>query len=192
MKDITIIGDSHGENLSSGFIEYSIINKIDLKTGFIPYNGVCAYNADYSNVNIHDLYSNIILANFGEIDIRYQLPKHKNAEETAKKYIKKALDFFKDNRVIFIGPTPQALDEITWEFNSSQNDFYTLEERLDQQRIFNRTLAEYEGIEFISMQDILGIEVATKNHLQDECHLNRDSVLKAAEYIINYINKAVD
>jgi hypothetical protein len=192
MKNITIIGDSHAENLASGFIEYARINNINVKTGYISYIGVCAYNVDYSNINTHDLGSNVILAHFGEIDIRYQLPKHKNAEETAKKYIQKTLDFFKHNRVIFIGPTPQALDKITWEFNSSHHQAYTLEERLKQQKIFNRTLAEYKGIEFISMQDILGIEVATEEYLQDECHLNRDNGLEVAKYVINYINKAVD
>jgi hypothetical protein len=158
----------------------------------MAYIGVCAYNVNYSNINTHDLGSDVILVHFGEIDIRYQLPKHKNAEETAKKYIQKTLDFFKHNRVIFIGPTPQALDKITWEFKSSHKKIYTLEERLKQQRIFNKTLAEYKGIEFISMQDILGIEVATEKYLQDECHLNRDNGLEVAKYIINYINKAVD
>ena len=187
MKYITIIGDSHAQNLASGFTEYAIINNLDVKTAFIAYIGVCAYNVDYSNINVHDLDSNIILVHFGENDIRHQLPRHKNAEETAKKYIEKTLDFFKDNKVIFIGPTPQALDEIAQKFNLSKRYIYNLEERLEQQRIFNKTLAEYKGIEFISMQDILGIEIATKDHLHDECHLNRDSVLDVAEYIINYI-----
>jgi lysophospholipase L1-like esterase len=192
MKYITIIGDSHAENLASGFIEYSRINNINVKASFIVYSGVCAYNVDYSNVNIYDLDSNIILVHFGENDIRKQFPKYKNAEETAKKYIQKTLDFFKDNRVIFIGPVPQALNEVIEEFDAYKTEFYPIEKRIEGQRIFNKTLAEYEGIEFISMQKILGIEVATRNHLQDGCHLNRDGVLSAAEYIINYINKAVD
>jgi hypothetical protein len=192
MKYITIIGDSHAENLASGFTEYSIINNINVRTGHISYNGGFVYNLDYSGLNMHDLNSNIILAHFGENDIRHQFPKHKNAERTAKKYIEKTLDFFKDNRVIFIGPVPQASNEVIEEFDAYKTGFYPIEKRIEGQRIFNKTLAEYEGIEFISMQKILGIEVATKEYLQDECHLNRDSGLNAAEYIINYINKAVD
>jgi lysophospholipase L1-like esterase len=192
MKYITLVGDSHAEGLASGFCEYARIYKKDIKTGFVVYKGVCAYNVNYSNINIHDFSSDIILAHFGENDIRHQLPKHKNAEETAKKYIQKTLDFFKDNRVIFLGPTPQALDELTHEFNSSQNNFYTLEQRLEQQRIFTKTLAEYKGIEFISMQDIFGIEVATKDYLWDGCHFNRDCGINVAKYVVNYIDKAVD
>jgi hypothetical protein len=192
MKYITIIGTSHDTGLSVGFSEFARINKIDIKTHTIIYPAEYAYRVDYNGVNKHDVCGDIILAYFGERDCRRKLPKYNNAEETAKKYIQKTLEHFKDNRVIFIQPPPQALDELTHEFQYSQVAFNPLAERLKQQRIFYKTLENYEGIEVIKMMDVLGIEVATEENVYDGCHLNRSTVIYLAEYIYNYINKAVD
>jgi lysophospholipase L1-like esterase len=192
MKYITIVGDSHAEGLASGFCEFARINNVNIKTGFVLYKGECAYNVDYNETNIHDLTNDIILANFGENDCRRKLPKYKNAEETAKKYIEKTLSYFKDNRVIFIQPSPQALDELTHEFQFSKKNFYPLAERLEQQRIFNDALAKYDGIEVINMKDAIGLEIGTEKDLQDGCHLNRDNTIALAAYINNYLDKTVD
>jgi hypothetical protein len=192
MKNITIVGDSHSEALASGFCEFARINKIDIKTNYIRYGGVCAYNVDYNNINKHDVQGDVILAHFGENDCRRKLPRYNNAEETAKKYIEKTLEYFKDNRVIFVQHPPQALDELTHEFQFAQKSFNPLSERLKQQRIFYKTLENYDGIEVIKIYDVLGIEVGTEDDLQDGCHLTRSNVVALAEYINNYIDKAVD
>ena len=192
MKYITIIGDSHAEGISSGLSEFARINNVDIKTEFVKYHGGYAYKVDYSNINTADLYGHTLLFHFGENDCRRKLPKYKNAEETAKTYIQKTLEHFKDNRLIFIQPVPQALNELTHEFQFSPKEFNPLEKRIEQQRIFNKTISEYKGIEYISMQDVFGIEVATAEYLADGCHLNRENEILLAGYIINYINKAVD
>ena len=192
MRYITIIGDSHAENLKVGVAEFARLNNIDVKINLITYHGKCIYNVDYADINTQDFSKDIILVHFGEVDIRRKLPKYNNAEETAKKYIEKTLDHFKNNRVIFVQPAPQALDELTYEFQSSEKEIYFLSERIKQQRIFNKTLENYKGIEIIKIIDAIGIEIATEDNVHDGCHLNRETVINLGGYIHNYIDKAVD
>jgi hypothetical protein len=193
MKTIVLIGDSHVQGLHSAWSELVRLKESKFDIEIIQYSGKSAYSVDFSDIDLESLKDKIILIYFGENDIRRRLPKHDNAKDVVDIYVKKALKYFKGNRVIFVQPPPQALDHLTHEFNHTNELMkgfvpYTIKERLEQQTNFYRALEEFDGIELIRMKDALGISVASEVELEDGCHLNREHTTK----VVTYINKVVD
>lgn len=192
MKNILLIGDSHIQGLYAAWTEIIRFQESDCEIEFLEYSGVSAYSVDFSNITQSQIQDKVILMCFGENDIRRRLPKYNNATEVVAKYIQKAKDHFKNNRIIFLQPVPQALDHLTDEFKKKNKDMqgfipYTLEERLVQQNNFYRALEE-SGEEVVTMAGCLGVNFTTEKELEDGCHLNRQHAID----VVRYINKAVD
>jgi hypothetical protein len=192
MKKILLVGDSHIQGLYSAWTEIIRFKESNFDVEFIMKIGSTAYSVDFSDIDLKDTDGKTILICFGEVDIRRRLPRYDNAAEVATKYIQKAKDHFKNNRIVFLQPTPQALTELTHEFlafNEEMKGFipYTLEERLVQQNNFYRALEE-SGEEVITMAECLGVNFTTEKELEDGCHLNRQHAID----VVRYINKVVD
>lgn len=197
MKRLILIGDSHIQGLYAAWTELVRLQESNFEVEFIEYSGISAYSVDFSNINPEQIEDHIIFLCFGENDIRRRLPKHDNAKEVVQRYIDKAKFHFKDNRIIFLQPVPQAIDHLTDEFkkkNKAMEGFipYTLEERLAQQNNFYAALEE-SGEEVIKMIDCLGVNFTTEKELEDGCHLNREHWLESVRYINHKIvNKVVN
>lgn len=187
MKNITIIGDSHAETVNSAWDDLTRLQRSQVKTKSIIYSGVSAYNIDYSNLDKSEIEDSTILLVFGECDIRRHLPKFNNAQEVVQKYVHNSLEYFKGFDVIFMQPIPQAIDELTHEFNHNIQAWHSFEKRMEQQKIFYDSLMNSDQ-KVISMFDAIGQEFLTSDHTDDGCHLNRD----IATTLVEYINIAVD
>jgi hypothetical protein len=163
------------------------LDGVEATTRSIVYKGVSAYNVDYSNLDRSDINNTTILFTFGECDIRRHLPKYKNPEEVVEKYVNTSLKFFKGLDVVFMQPVPQAIDELTYEFNSNKEAWHPFEERMAQQKIFYESLKNYNQ-KVIDISEAIGIDHLTSEYTDDGCHLTR----KTAIDLVRYINIAVN
>jgi hypothetical protein len=189
MKNITVVGDSHASALGVALSEASRLYKLDMFSNSIVFSGRSAYTLDYetlvdrSNIQ-HDT---TILLNFGECDIRRHLPKHKNAEQVVEKYVNTSLKFFDGLNIVFMLPTPQAIDQLTYEFNYNKDDWHTFDRRLKQQTIFYEALKN-SGQKVIDIVDALGVDRLGWEESDDGCHLKRSLLLKLGVYIYNAVD----
>jgi hypothetical protein len=114
----------------------------------------------------------VVLPWFGYIDVKQFLPLDgfKNPEFAVKSYIDRTLNYFKDNRVIFIEPLPQHTNILG--FGSPLLPF---EEREPYQKDFIKYLrqeCESRGLDKpISIESILGVDKFDESY---ECHTCRD------------------
>jgi len=115
------------------------------------------------------------------------LPKYKNPEEVVEKYVNTSLKFFKGLNVAFMQPVPQAIDELTYEFNSNKEAWHPFEERMAQQKIFYEALKSYNQ-KVIDIFEAIGINHLTSKYTDDGCHLNRNTAID----LVRYINIAVN
>jgi hypothetical protein len=97
----------------------------------------------------------IVIAWFGYIDIKYLLPKYKNAAECVKRYVDFLLQYFPNSQLILAEPHPQFKENIIpyWE----EVDEYSYDERLQQNNEFCAALNEYGsalGLRIITQKEI--------------------------------------
>lgn len=83
----------------------------------------------------------IVFSWFGYVDIRTFLPKYKNADQVAKKYINDITSYFKNSKIIIIEPLPQ-FTEMLLKYEGI-SPYYTHEERLEQNRHFLNSMHGY-------------------------------------------------
>jgi hypothetical protein len=187
MKTITVIGDSHASGLGVGLSEATRLNKLDMFSSPIVFSGRSAYNMDYSILNRSNILDSTILLSFGECDIRRHLPKHNNAEEVVEKYIEKSLKFFEGLDVVFMLPTPQATDQLTYEFNHNKDNWYPFKQRFKQQNIFYESLKN-SGQKVIDIVDAIGVDRIDHEQTDDGCHLKRNILIDLGLYIYNAVD----
>jgi hypothetical protein len=188
MKNITVIGDSHASALGVGLSEAKRLYKLDMVSNPIIFSGRSAYNLDYSILdrsNIQD--DTTILLNFGECDIRRHLPKHDNAKEVVEKYVNTSLKFFNGLDIVFMLPTPQAIDQLTYEFNYNKDNWHIFERRFKQQTIFYEALRN-SGQKIIDIVDAIGVDRLGWEESDDGCHLKRSMLLALGVYIYNAVD----
>ena len=108
----------------------------------------------------------IILPFFGYIDAKIQLVKYQNPEEAVKKYVDGFVEGFPDNRIRFIEPIPQFINNI-----GTGNSIYNFEDRYPMHKEFIYHLNKYckeLGLEDpISPAKILGVDKFDESY---ECH----------------------
>lgn len=110
----------------------------------------------------------IVIAWFGYIDIKYLLPKYKNADECVQRYVNFLLQYFKNSQIILAEPHPQFQENIIpyWE----EVDEFSYEERMEQNNDFCAALNKYaatHNLHVISQKDIYdaaGIKEMTLEH----------------------------
>lgn len=186
MYKIFIVGDSHASRLAFGWGKTDRKIQMKLKEN----SGVSAFNVNYNYFSQLDLKDYIILVNFGEVDIRKYLPKYNNAEEVVDQYVKNTLEAFKNNKVVFIEPTPQAEDKDYGKFKYNKNDGFNLIDRLSQQFKFNNRLNTHD-IDIIKIKDVIGVEILNSEYTDDGCHLNDKYSIILADYVYDYLNKSL-
>lgn len=129
---------SEEPELSSGKEEQKFFND-----GVIPFN------------DIKD--DSILLSWFGYVDVRTFLPKYKNADVVAQKYINDLINYFKNSKIVIIEPLPQ-FTEMLLKYEGI-SPYYTHEERIDQNRQFLSSIHKYAkqaGLDqFILQSEIL-------------------------------------
>lgn len=129
---------SEEPELSSGKEEQKFFND-----GVIPFN------------DIKD--DSILLSWFGYVDVRTFLPKYKNADVVAQKYINDLINYFKNSKIVIIEPLPQFTEMLLK--HEGISPYYTHEERIDQNRQFLSSLHKYAkqaGLDqFILQSEIL-------------------------------------
>lgn len=129
---------SEEPELSSGKEEQEFFN-----------DGVVSFN------DIKD--DSILLSWFGYVDVRTFLPKYKNADAVAQKYINDLINYFKNSKIVIIEPLPQFTEMLLK--NEFISPYYTHEERIDQNRQFLSSIHKYAkqaGLDqFILQSEIL-------------------------------------
>jgi hypothetical protein len=188
MKNITVVGDSHAGALGVGLEQAERLYKLDMVSNAIVFSGRSAYNLDYSVLGREKIQDDTtILLNFGECDIRRHLPKHDNAKEVVEKYIDKSLKFFDGLDIVFMLPTPQAIDQLTYEFNYNKDSWYIFERRFKQQTIFYEALKN-SGQKIVDTVDAIGVDRLGWEQSDDGCHLKRSMLLQLGVYIYNAVD----
>ena len=79
-----------------------------------------------------------VAAAFGYIDAKIQLVRYKDAKETVKKYVDGFLNFFPNNKVTFIEPLPQFINNL-----GTGPDIYDFKDRYPMHKEFVHYLNEY-------------------------------------------------
>lgn len=135
----------------------------------------------------------IVIAWFGYIDIKYLLPKYKNADECVRRYVDFLIQYFPNSQLILAEPLPQFKENIIpyWE----EVDEFSYEDRMQQNNEFCAALKEYgsaKGLQVISQQDILDaiglqeltLEASDKTKDHDIDGLNNDLNKKIYEMFL--------
>jgi len=108
----------------------------------------------------------VILPSFGYIDAKIQLVRYKDPEETVDKYINTFLNEFPNNKIKFVEPIPQFINNL-----GTGPDIYNFEDRypMHKEFIFHlRKQCEERGLEKpISPEEILGVDRFDESY---ECH----------------------
>jgi hypothetical protein len=142
--------------------------------------GRSAYTLNYKNLNIPDANNLVVLAIFGECDIRNYLPKYNNAKEVVEQYVNKTKEAFPNNRIIFVEPMPQVINL------HKLDSKHTFENRLKQQNKFYEALSTHD-IEILKMSDSIGIDRLEDWHTFDQQHLSDECADKLASYLYTMI-----
>lgn len=183
-----IIGDSHAGTLLQAFrgklpSGRPALFEDMLTVRVCKIGGKSAYSLDYDEIgHIPNIDGQIILAYFGECDIRNNLPKYDNAEEVVDIYIKKTQDKFSNNEIYFIQPAPQHIDNIESRFS--------FEDRYVQQGKFYHALLSRD-IKVIKINDWLGKNILTKSDSDDDCHYNDELATKLAHHIYKVVTSEI-
>jgi hypothetical protein len=154
MKTVSIIGDCHLARL----YEHHPESQENIK--FWGTAGLRAFEIDFKKLSeVNKLSSGTEIGNkdpvefqevenselivlwIGYVDIRQNLPKYKNSEKIAKKYVENAISFFKNKDILFIEPLPQ-FDKMYLRYEGISPE-YSYEERLKQNNEFNFYLSKY-------------------------------------------------
>lgn len=110
----------------------------------------------------------LVLPFFGYIDVKGELPKYKNPEETAKMYVDNIVKFFNKNQIQFIEPIPQFINDLGF---SPSDGLFPLSDRypLHTQYIsaLRKEVASHGLKEPISIEKILGTDLLNEEY---ECH----------------------
>jgi hypothetical protein len=189
--NVTLIGDSHSNTIVKSMESLYVSNRTNINIDrHFPIPGKHCYNADYSEINT--MPESKILLHFGEVDIRLSLVKYKNTEEVVKRYVDKAVDYFKYCDLYFIKPIPQAEDSLSWEHKPGSKigegrRAYFLEEKLIEQNIFYSALDKYAP-NVIDTPTAIGTNVLKMCDTDDGCHLNLEKGELLAEAIHFAIN----
>jgi hypothetical protein len=108
----------------------------------------------------------IILPEFGYIDCKVQLVKHQNPEEAVTKYMDTFLNAFPNNKIRFIEPIPQFINNL-----GSGPDIYDFKDRYPMHKAFVyhlRKQSEERGLEKpFSPEEIFGVDKFDESY---ECH----------------------
>jgi hypothetical protein len=84
-------------------------------------------------------------------------------------------------------PTPQAIDQLTYEFNYNKDNWYTFERRFKQQTIFYEALKK-SGQKVIDIVDAIGVDRLDREQSDDGCHLKRSMLVDLGVYIYNAVD----
>lgn len=214
MKKAYLIGDCH---LSRVYEYHNELNEnIDIK--FWALAGLKIFNINF-NLLENQLSSKTEIGNkdsflfqkpedgslvilwIGYVDIRQNLPKHKNADEIIKKYVLHVKEYFKNCKVIFVEPLPQ-FDKMYLKYEGISAS-YSYEERIEQNNIFINSLKKYAK-EFLStipinqneIFNILEIKELNENVLRKIAPHPADSLseeynYKLYKFFINIIEKNI-
>jgi hypothetical protein len=154
--------------------DYHVTKSLDLPVEmyFSGFKGASAYSSSYRDgypciKNTLDMDKNsIVMPYFGYIDVKAHLPRTKNAEEAASKYVSQTIKFFEGYNIRFISPIPQFINAL-----GSGSPNYDFEDRFPQYEEFKHFLNYYvnkSGLEApISIEDILGVDRLDESY---ECH----------------------
>lgn len=108
----------------------------------------------------------LILPFFGYIDAKIQLVKYNDAKEAVIKYVDSFVNKFPNNKIVFIEPIPQFINNI-----GTGPDIYDFEDRYPRHKEFVHYLREEckeRGLpEPISPEKILGVDKFDESY---ECH----------------------
>lgn len=181
MTKVQIIGDCHTARIMEHWdpaetdIDYHFWGKAGTKIFDLNFRELLRVDEVSSSVevcrNINHLgipFSEItdeglVLVWLGYIDVRQYLPKYKNADEIAKRYVDLVKDYFKNARVKLIEPLPQFYEMILKYEGISPS--YTYEERQEQNNLFLASLEKYrieagfeESIRQQAILDAVGVE----------------------------------
>lgn len=108
----------------------------------------------------------LILPAFGYIDAKIQLVKYKDPEEAVTRYIDTFLNEFPNNRIRFIEPIPQFVNNL-----GTGPDIYNFEDRYPMHKEFVyhlRKQCEERGLESpISPEKVFGVDKFDESY---ECH----------------------
>jgi hypothetical protein len=187
MKNITVIGDSHAQNLSTGLSEAARLDELELNLNLIVYSGVSAWNFDPTILNKSNIQDSTVILTFGECDIRKYLPRYKNAEEAVHKYVTTTLNFFDGVDIVFQQPVPQSIDELTFEFKKDLAVWQPFENRMYQQNLFYESLKNYNK-PVIDIIKAVGTDHLTSEHTDDGCHLKRELSIRLGRYVYNAVD----
>jgi hypothetical protein len=119
-----------------------------------------------SFAKIKEFNPDIVVLWIGYVDIRQLLPKHKDADLVAKKYIEEIQSYFKNSKIMLIEPLPQNTDMLLKYEGISA--WYSYKDRKQQNDEFNESLQKYAKkaeIPIIASQkdilDALGVKELT-------------------------------
>jgi hypothetical protein len=167
--------DVSAENYEPSLCKYSHTCKVvnlpfELKMSF--HKGVSAWKSKEIIEKINPCIKKIvnedtvIFPAFGYIDSKIQLVTHKNPEEVVKRYVDAYLENFPNNKIRFIEPLPQFINNL-----GSGSQIFNFEDRYPNHLAFTNYLKEYcneMGLDKpISQSDILGVDKLDESF---ECH----------------------
>lgn len=188
MSKFFLIGDSHARGLGgySHHLFNSSLSSLDMS--HYAKDGQSAYTLEYDKLDMGSLsVGRTSLVFFGECDIRKYLPKYDNAAYVAEMYVNDTYGYFGKD-VLFLEPTPQAIDEIQVPYNDLDGNpvkEYEFGERIHQQSLFFEALNRYSNGNVISIKDIIDTDRLTSEHTDDGCHLNK----KYLKIVIDHLEK---
>lgn len=184
---IYILGDSHTCYYN---YENSIEDDINIKKTYMGINfefmsriSMSMYRMDYSLYAPLEYFEKdaIIMPAVGEFDVRFNLNRHNNADELAKKYVLKTINYFPNHKIRFIEPMLQASDDITIKHfidNPPPPDlppiihsYAPLEKRVEQQKLLIKYLRKYSE-EYGLLKPINLIDNVIKTNILDARHAN--------------------
>lgn len=143
----------------------------------------------------------IVMPWVGYVDIRQFLPRYKNADEVAKKYVEEVMKNYPNSKIWFIEPLPQFTEMLLKYEGISPS--YTYEERQNQNDLFIESLSKYclennlsQPISQQEIYDAVGVqEFTTDMTPQDRPHptdcLTRSDMEKIYNLVINKIQNSL-
>jgi hypothetical protein len=190
---IDLIGDSHIDPERS-IVEMSK-NNINFKNvNVYVVQGKSAFSVDYSTISYEKRKNSIVVVGFGYIDCKVY-SDHKfiggsdselrflSADEVAKKYVDKTINFFYDSKIVFLEPFPQ-FKEIY-----DSHKFSPFLTRHKRHKELSKSIEKYaimNNKQYISLSNYFKNDWLEKPFSQDD-HISVQDTIKKTEYIFKNI-----
>lgn len=193
MQNIDLIGDSHVDPIGLTGKSLNLMSKYkDLKIYRIQ--GKSAFSIDFESIGYTFRPDSTVVLMFGYIDCKVfalstDIDKpHSSAPEVAKLYVDRAIDYFKNCKIVFVQPFPQfkKLDHVV----RIGRPFPSFDVRYQRHKELSYSLEEYahhKGKQYISLNPFFGKEWLHSPTKLYQDHLDEEKTMAKTLYILENI-----